>query len=95
MDRVFTGTGFIPAGKTSFAETICDEKVRFEEEAVFAKGAPRIEACSLPELPSVLFFTDGYGPACALQQIGTALGVDAVSSDTQAERMDLIQSSAL
>jgi hypothetical protein len=67
-----------PASQESnakFCANIASEQVRLVEDAVFSAGKLLIEPVTLPHLEGVVFLTDGYGPAAALQQVGTMLGV--------------------
>lgn len=75
LEKVFSGSELMPTPGSSFAATILEEQVRFEEESIFTEGAPLAEPLEFSELGGVLFVTDGYGPAWALKQVGSALDI--------------------
>jgi hypothetical protein len=76
LDKIFSGSKIIPEGIDSFSSTIVDEKVRFDEDALFSTGKYPKEPFTLEDAPGIQFFTDQYGPACALHQVGTSLGIE-------------------
>lgn len=67
LDRMFQGSDFVSAKENSFASTILEEQVRFEEEAFYADS-------NVPEpdfsagVDGIHFLTDGYGPTKAFQE---------------------------
>jgi hypothetical protein len=74
LDKMFTGEGWLPAGKKGFLSTIMGEQVRFEENVVLAAGELLNEAQRVGKFPAALFVTDGFGPSAALEQVGRLLG---------------------
>jgi len=88
LDRIFTGDVFVPRvlpqvlqapekpeNTAKFTANILREQVRLVEDALYAAGDVVTEPVVIPQLPGVLFLTDGYGPAAALQQVGAMLGI--------------------
>jgi hypothetical protein len=69
LDKIFQGSDLIPNGKACFTETLLREQFRFEEEAIFAQGNPPEEPFELSALSGIVFMTDAYGPAYAMQQV--------------------------
>ena len=53
LDRIFEGSELLSGGKKKFEETVEQEQVRFEEEVIFAGGAPLLEPLTLPGLSGV------------------------------------------
>lgn len=82
LDKMFTGSAWIPEGKADFMENVRSESVRFQESVLYAEGEPPTELVQLPEAEGLCFLTDGYGPSSALQQAGLALGLSFAGSDT-------------
>ncbi len=92
LDRIFTGDVFIPRASerldslgrpeniAKFTANIVGEQVKLVEEAIFAAGEIVTDPVTLPQLPGVMFLTDGYGPIAAMQQVGAMLGVDGFKS---------------
>ncbi|MEO7164324.1 MAG: hypothetical protein ABI041_15495, partial [Bdellovibrionia bacterium] len=64
----------VPEIAAKFTANIIGEQVRLVEDAVFSAGEMVTEPVTLPQLHDVVFLTDGYGPAAALQQVGSMLG---------------------
>jgi hypothetical protein len=91
LDKVFAGSGLLPEGK-DFGSTVVEERVRFVEEVIFAQGTPPEEPFQVPQLAGALFLTDGYGPYWALNQVGSALGIQAKGSGSQTEDVNLTNS---
>ncbi len=75
LDRVFSGSAFIPTGYANFGATIEKEQIRFQEEAVFSMGQMPTESFFQTD-SRVLWMTDGYGPSAALCQVGMAFGIE-------------------
>jgi hypothetical protein len=90
LDKIFTTNTLLPSEKASFAETVVEEQVRFEEEVFFAEGEPFSEPFSLPQLNGVLVLTDGYGPSWAMRQVGQALAVEASRPNSETEHVNLL-----
>ena len=74
LDRMFTGSEWLPDGKADFISTVQDEQVRFEESFVFGSGTAPTAIVTLPKQSRISFLTDGYGPSSALHQVGMLLG---------------------
>jgi hypothetical protein len=73
LDKMFTGTSWVPEGKAEFMANVRSEQVRFEENILFSEGEDPREAITLDKLQGIYFLTDGYGPTSALRQVQTAL----------------------
>ena len=74
LDRMFTGSEWLPEGKADFISTVQDEQVRFEESFVFGSGTAPTAVVTLPKQKRIAFLTDGYGPSSAMHQVGMLLG---------------------
>jgi hypothetical protein len=104
LDKMFTGSTWLPEGKTEFMTNVSGEVMRFHESVIFAGGKPSDKPVTLSSLQGVQFLTDGYGISCALRQVASALGLsevevpletaDALGPDTEAKDMDLGSPSA-
>jgi hypothetical protein len=78
LDKVFTGTSWLPEGKADFMSTlspVSGEQVRFEEAILFSEGEPVLEPITIPQVAGLSFLTDGYGPSLALCQAGALVGL--------------------
>jgi len=84
LDRIFKGSDIIPSGHESFTSTLVREQFRFEEEALFTQGNPPEAPFEVASLGGILFMTDAYGPAQAMQQVGKALLDPRSTEDTPA-----------
>jgi hypothetical protein len=73
LDKMFTGTSWIPEGKADFLSNVRSEQVRFEESILFSEGEDPRDAISLERLEGIYFLTDGYGPTSALRQVDVSL----------------------
>lgn len=73
LDKMFTGTSWVPEGKAEFMANVRSEQVRFEENILFSEGEDPREAITLDKLQGIYFLTDGYGPTSSLRQVQTAL----------------------
>ena len=73
LDKMFTGTSWVPEGKAEFMANVRSEQVRFEESILFSEGEDPREAITLDKLQGICFLTDGYGPTSAFRQVDTAL----------------------
>ena len=73
LDRIFQGSDLIPSGKENFTSTLVNEQFRFEEEALFAQGDLPDRPFQVSALNGLVFMTDSYGPAQAMQQVGRGL----------------------
>jgi len=73
LDKMFTGTSWVPEGKADFLANVKSEQVKFEEAILFSEGEDPREAITLDRLEGIYFLTDGYGPTSALRQVDTAL----------------------
>lgn len=92
LDKMFTGEGWLPSGKTEFMANVKSEQVRFEEAALFVGGDPVVEPVTLPRIQGLSFLTDGYGPSCAFHQLGSEFGlwaeIDARQAQSQGESVN-------
>jgi hypothetical protein len=95
LDRVFAGSDLIPSGKSDFSSTVQAEQVRFHEELLFSEGQAPTQPLSFPNLEGVHVLTDGYGPTLAMQQVAFMLGIDVKDPNSEAETMNLADSSIL
>lgn len=73
LERMFTGSDWLPEGKADFLSTVVDEQIRFEEAAVFSSGQLPTGPLQIPKAKGIYFLTDGYGPSHALDQVGVLL----------------------
>jgi hypothetical protein len=78
LDKMFTGTSWIPNADEGFMANVADEQVRFEESLIFADGQAPTETISLEGADNLHFITDGYGPVQAFEQVVRLLGTTAV-----------------
>lgn len=69
LNKVFSGSEWLPDGKKDFSSTIEGEKVRFEDAMIFSKGNPPSEPIVTSD-EQVYLITDGFGPSSSLQQVG-------------------------
>ncbi len=100
LDRIFQGSDIIPSGKESFTSTLVGEQFRFEEEAIFADGVPPEAPFEVNQLDGIVFLTDAYGPAYAMQQVGSGLldfgpSVRERGAEPQAEDVNLAPTQTL
>ena len=95
LDKMFAETSWLPQGKTSFLDTIVNEQVCFEENAVFGQGEAPHLPLELPKAEGAYFLTDGYGPGQAMLQVAGILSqrfsvsLESRRSNGEAERVDL------
>lgn len=75
LDKMFTGTAWLPEGATEFMQTVTNEQVRFEEGALLAGGDPVSEPVRVSGIDGLSFLTDGYGPSHALHQAAVECGI--------------------
>jgi hypothetical protein len=75
LDKMFTGSSWLPEGKPEFMTNGVGEADRFHEGVDFASGKPPEAPVTLPSLQGVCFVTDGYGISSALRQVAAALGI--------------------
>jgi hypothetical protein len=81
LDKMFTGTSWLPEGKAEFMANVSGEAVRFHEGVVFSKKektgkaaiAESDEPVTLASAQGLQFVTDGFGPSRALIQVARAL----------------------
>jgi hypothetical protein len=74
LDKMFTGTSWIPNAEKGFMGNVSDEQVRFEESLIFADGKVPTEIIGIEGAENLNFITDGYGPAQAFEQVVRLLG---------------------
>ncbi len=95
LDKMFTGTEWLPEGMKDFSATIVKEQFFFQEDFIFAKGEPVTEA---PSLAGVTFVTDAFGPSVAAEHVAIAIGEElgfdlaAMSQPTLGSTADSIES---
>jgi hypothetical protein len=77
LDRMFTGSEWLPEGKKEFTSTVSGEQIRFAEGIVFGEGKAPEAPITLPKAAGLEFITDGYGPSSALHQAALAAGESA------------------
>jgi len=83
LNKAFVGTTWVPAALGEKAEFMSNinpqtgEIVRFEENVLFAAGDPVLESASIKGVHGIAFFTDGYGPSCAMTQVANFAGLEA------------------
>jgi hypothetical protein len=100
LDRMFTGSEWLPENVKTFMDTVVSEQVRFEEACVFSKGDVLTEAQTLPKTPNLTFITDGFGPSASMLQVlsllGSELGIalEEMGTMPQNENTDLVETSA-
>jgi hypothetical protein len=75
LDKMFTGSSWLPEGRPEFMTNVVGEAVRFHEAVIFAGGEPVNEPVLLPSLQGACFLTDAYGLSCALRQVASALAL--------------------
>lgn len=70
LDKMFVGSTWLGEGVESFLSTVVDEQVRLEESCLYSSGEAPSEEVKIPSVDGVSFLTDGYGPSCAMKQVG-------------------------
>ncbi len=88
LDKAFVGSPWIVTESSSFLATIQGEQVRFEESSVFSSGEAVRAPETLGKVSGLTFLTDGYGPSCALQQVGALFEIAVSDTDAQAVSPD-------
>ena len=73
LDKMFTGTSWLPEGKAEFMANVAGEAVHFHEAVVFGKGERSDEPVTLSSIQGLQFVTDGHGPSSSLAQVARAL----------------------
>jgi len=76
LDKMFTGTSWLPEGTTDFMSTVVAEHVRFEEFFLFSEGTfdgVQETVSSSTKLQNATFLTDAFGPSIALHQVALRL----------------------
>lgn len=81
LDKMFTGSSWLPEGKAEFMTNVVGEAVRFHESVVFAEGERSDDPVLHSAAQGIQFMTDGYGPASALIQVARALGLPEATVD--------------
>jgi hypothetical protein len=74
LDKMFTGTSWVPNAEKGFMANVSDEQVRFEEALIFSEGKIPTEIIGIEGAENLNFITDGYGPAHAFEQVVRLLG---------------------
>ncbi len=90
LDRIFSGSGLLPADQGSLTSTILEEQVRFNEEFIFAEGKLDPLVQEVKNTTGILFLTDAYGPSRSFEQVGAALGIEPLNFDAQTESMNFV-----
>ncbi|MDR3606864.1 MAG: hypothetical protein P4M08_05720 [Oligoflexia bacterium] len=88
LDKMFSGSGWLPEGKAEYLSNIASERVRFEEAILYTAGEAPQKPLSLPGVSGLNFLTDGYGPTEALRQVASLLQPAEAGADAQAEDVD-------
>ncbi len=92
LEKMFTGSSWLPEGVTEFMANVRSEQVRFQEAALFSTGDEPSQPVQLPSVSGIWFVTDAYGPSSALKQVGAVIGLseESVSSgpNTQEESVN-------
>lgn len=70
LDKMFTGTEWLPEGKGEFNANVTSESVRFEAATLFSEGEEVLVPQGLKGASGLQFLTDGFGPARAMVQAG-------------------------
>jgi len=89
LDKFFAGSDLIPSSHETLTSTVCEEQIRFEEEVLFSEGVPLMTPVTLPQVSGLVVLTDAYGLSCALEQVGAALGIQVLRSDSEREGMNV------
>jgi hypothetical protein len=102
LDKMFSGSGWLPEGKADYLSNVRAERVRFEESILFTAGEVPERSPRVAGMDRLHFLTDGYGPTAAFRQVRALLGaeIDAVSarlatlarearSDAETENFDI------
>lgn len=89
LDKIFSGSAWLPQGKTDLSSTVSDEHVRFEDALLFSKGTPQESLKTLQELTrkmeGLTLFTDSFGPSWSMHQVWKAYSqTEAVNLETTA-----------
>jgi hypothetical protein len=95
LDKFFAGSDLIPSSHETFTSTLSEEQIRFEEEVLFSEGGPLTAPVALPQVSGLSILTDAYGPSCALEQVGAALGVQEWGPNSQSKGVDVSHAPAL
>ncbi|OFZ55906.1 MAG: hypothetical protein A2428_05165 [Bdellovibrionales bacterium RIFOXYC1_FULL_54_43] len=92
LDKMFTGTAWLPPEKRDFMANVTEEQVRFEDALIYGAGdltGTLEELSSFPKkLSAISFLTDGFGPTLAMEQVALLFGTR--RTDTQAEHVDVV-----
>jgi hypothetical protein len=73
LDKMFTGTEWLPEGEKDFSSTIVKEQLLFQNDFIFARG----EAVTVaPVIGGVTFVTDAFGPSVAAELVGGVLAAE-------------------
>ena len=81
LDKMFTGSSWLPEGKADFMSNVAGESVHFHEAVVFAGSDRSDQPVQIPQAQGLQFLTDGYGATSAVIQVARALGIPEVRLD--------------
>jgi hypothetical protein len=70
LDKMFTGTEWLPEGVENFSATIVNEQLLFQEDFMFGNGESVVEP---QKVGPILFMTDAFGVSAAAEQVARAL----------------------
>jgi hypothetical protein len=89
LDKMFTGTSWVPNPEQGFMANVRDEQVRFEESLMFSDRNVPAEILHVSTASNMSFVTDGYGPTRAFEQVTRILGpVHHVESTSEVDDSD-------
>lgn len=74
LDKMFTGSCWLPNPEQGFMANIRDEQVRFDEAIIFEDTEVPTEPIRIEGMENLSFITDGYGPSRAFEQVERTLG---------------------
>ena len=90
LDKMFTGSSWLPNPEQGFMANIRDEQVRFDEAMIFADTKAPSEPIRIDGIENLSFITDGYGPTRAFEQVERTLGPisvrECIASEYESER---------
>jgi hypothetical protein len=73
LDKMFTGTEWLPEGVENFSATIVNEQLLFQEDFMFGNGESVVEP---QKVGPILFMTDAFGVSAAAEQVARALATE-------------------
>jgi hypothetical protein len=85
LDKMFTGSSWLPSPEQGFMANIRDEQVRFDEAVIFADTKVPTKTIQVDGIENLSFVTDGYGPSRAFEQVERTLGPIAIHETAASE----------